>query len=64
MEEKDKALVNFVLIDYKKCDRVEDFAATEERSLEKKKYDGFWLNEEDRHLQHPLQHFLLRQHSA
>jgi hypothetical protein len=30
MEEKDKALVNFVLIIavFKKCDKVEDFAAT------------------------------------
>jgi hypothetical protein len=30
MEEKDKALVDFALIiaDYKKCDKVEDFAAT------------------------------------
>ncbi len=29
MEEKDKALVDFVLIiDYKKCDKVEDLAAT------------------------------------
>ncbi len=29
MEEKDKALVDFVLIiDYEKCDKVEDFAAT------------------------------------
>jgi hypothetical protein len=29
MEKKDKALVDFVhIIDYEKCDKVEDFAAT------------------------------------
>ncbi len=29
MEDKDKALVDFVqIIDYEKCDKVEDFAAT------------------------------------
>ncbi len=37
MEEKDKALVDSDLIDCKKCDRVEDFAATEEKKIRKNK---------------------------
>ncbi len=47
MEEKDKALVDFVvIIDYKKCDKVEDFAATWRKKRGKEDYDDFWFNED------------------